>query len=333
MPDQAADAAQDAAPSPHDGARSLAALGSGIGRKLTVAERPVFWQENEDTLTDGVAVTRLPDEDWFKVVLESYQHPPTFTRDIQLPGFPSDEIQAATTGASGYHTLREAFIFYSDCRQHFASAGKPLVSGRSLLDFGTGWGRVLRFFINDLDIRDLFGTDVTPGFIDICRTTFRTNNFIVNKPFPPTPIPSERFDYIVGYSVFSHLSEAACAAWMAEFHRILVPGGLLALTTRGRPFFDICEDLRQQEVSGYAKAMSMIFDDFDEARCRYDRGEFVHSSIPGVGGGGSMNSTFYGETFIPKKYAQEAYKHQFELQNFTFDPPRQTHPIMFFIKR
>ena len=43
-----------------------------------------------------------------------------------------------------------------------------------------------------------------------------------------------------------------------------------------------------------------------------------------------MNSTFYGETFIPEAYAAEAYKDWFVLEEFAFDSTKQSHPIMFF---
>jgi hypothetical protein len=120
---------------------------------------------------------------------------------------------------------------------------------------------------------------------------------------------------------------------MREFNRILTPGGMVALTTRGRPFFDYCESLKDNGHTGYLEALSMLFDDFSEARNRYDRGEFVHSNREGVNGGGAMTADFYGETFIPEKYARSAYADLFVLEKFLFNPSRQTHPIMFFRKK
>ena len=46
-----------------------------------------------------------------------------------------------------------------------------------------------------------------------------------------------------------------------------------------------------------------------------------------------MTADFYGETFIPEKYARSAYSDLFVLEKFLFDPTRQTHPIMFFRKK
>lgn len=270
--------------------------------------------------------------EWFELICQSYTNPPVCYRGVALPGFPPEQLQRNTTGDSGRGTLLEAFRFYADCITEFERMGKPISGSNSLLDFGVGWGRVARFFLRELPISNVFGIDVTPEFIDICKRTFRSNNFIVNKPFPPTPIPDSRFEIIVGYSVFSHLSEHACRSWIEEFYRILSPGGVLALSTRSRNFLDYCETLQKTQVTGYALGLSRIFDDFDDARARYDRGEFVHSNIEGVTGGGEMNSSFYGETFIPEEYARIAYSRYFRLERYLFDPDRQLQPIMFFCR-
>ena len=125
---------------------------------------------------------------------------------------------------------------------------------------------------------------MTEEFIQICRKTFHSNNFSVCMPFPPTSIPNKKINFVIGYSVFSHLSEEACAQWMGEFHRLITPRGILVLTTRGRPFFDYCEGLKGQGHTGYSAALSEMFPDFTDARTRYDNGEFVHSNRLGSHG-------------------------------------------------
>lgn len=289
----------------------------------------------------------ISDEEWYTKVCRSYKNPPVFLDDQKLPGFPSDTIQINTTGQAGPATLREAFVFYTDCARAFAEDRTPLGRNARLLDFGVGWGRISRFFLRDVPQDNIHGIDATEEFVDICRETFGSGNFHVTTPFPPTHIPSASITHIVGYSVFSHLSEEACAAWMKEFHRILVPGGVVALTTRGRTFFDFCESLRGKRQEGYLGALATTFDDFADARRRYDRGEFVHSNAEGVTGGGAMSSEFYGETFIPQAYAAKAYGPGFQLFKFQPEEPRQPsrfrfwkrrkadprpHPIMFFKK-
>jgi len=251
----------------------------------------------------------------------------------ELPGFPPDSVQINTTGQAGIDTLKEAFIFYQDCINAFQRMGSPLKAGHQLLDFGAGWGRISRFFLHELPVENIYGIDVTEESVQTCRRDFGSENFTLCAPFPPTSIPDGKMNFVVGYSVFSHLSEQACSRWMQEFHRILAGGGIVALTTRGRPFFDFCEGLRKGNHSGYLAALANMFSDFGDARARYDRGEFVHSNSDGVTGGGAMSAEFYGESFIPEAYAKTAYSEWFTLEEFLFDPHRQTHPIMFFRKK
>lgn len=272
-------------------------------------------------------------DDWFGLLCKSTKDPFTEYNGYRLPSFPTETLQQNTVGKSGEHALSEAFKFYQACSVRFKKMGLPLTVDRSLLDFGCGWGRIARCFIKDISPSNIFGIDVTPEFIDFCKIAFRSNNFIANAPLPPTPIPNNRFDFIVAYSVFSHLSPTACHAWMKEFHRILVPGGLVAFTTRGRNFFSVCEGLKGRASDGYSTALSELFEDFEDARRRYDAGEFVHSNIPGVSGGGKMNSSFYGESFIPMPYAQTAFSSQFEFYEFVYDPSNIEQAILFFRKR
>ncbi|MBB4172074.1 class I SAM-dependent methyltransferase [Rhizobium sp. BK538] len=272
-------------------------------------------------------------DNWFETVCESYSNPPVIFRGTKLPAFPPDIVQINSTGQAGKRTLEEAFVFYEDCVRTFARHGSAIKSSDRLLDFGVGWGRIARFFLKELPLENIHGLDVVEESIEICRETFGSDNFSVTSPFPPTGLQSASFSHIVGYSVFSHLSEEACSAWMEEFHRILAPGGVVALTTRGRPFFDFCVSLRGKNHPGYLGALANIFDDFGAARSQYDRGAFVHSNRNGVNGGGAMTADFYGETFIPEKYAEQAYARWFDLLEFQYDASRQTHPIMFFKKK
>lgn len=277
--------------------------------------------------------SRKKQDDWFKTICESYKNPPVYVDGQKLPEFPSDAIQINTTGQAGVNTLKEAYVFYQDCIETFSALARPIKPDAKLLDFGIGWGRIARFFLRELPLSNVYGIDVMSEFVDICKNTFNSDNFYVTTSFPPTTIATNSFDYVVGYSVFSHLSEEACKEWMQEFYRITKPGALIALTTRGRLFFDYCESLKGRGLDGYSEALSIMFSDFSEARNKYDRGEFVHSNANGVTGGGRMTSEFYGETFIPEKYAKNSYSDIFTLERFLYDPKRQAHPILFFRRK
>jgi predicted RNA methylase len=55
--------------------------------------------------------------------------------------------------------------------------GRPLSPETRILDFGCGWGRILRFFLKDVPAKNLIGVDVDPEVIEICKETIREGRF------------------------------------------------------------------------------------------------------------------------------------------------------------
>jgi SAM-dependent methyltransferase len=70
----------------------------------------------------------------------------------------------------------------------------------------------------------------------------------VNK-MSPTSFDDDTFDVVFAYSVFSHLSEDLYARWLAEFSRILKPGGLVIATTWGRNYIEHLESMRRGDAA------------------------------------------------------------------------------------
>lgn len=272
------------------------------------------------------------DKAWFDTVCRAADGRPK-SRDQAIPAFPEPTLQRNTTGAAGSAGIPEVWQFTRDCHQMFRSlSGRDLSASDVMLDFGCGWGRIARLFMGTIDQRNIHGIDVNPDLVEECRRAFGPENYSVSAPFPPTGLPAGRFDIITAFSVFSHLSESACQAWMAEFARLCKPGGLICLTTRGRSFFHYCLSLRDSKNGGnYSHALSLMFPDFDEAIAKYDAGEFVHSNAHGITGGGVLSGAFYGETFIPKAYAERGFGPSVRFVGW-LDPDRgdRRHPVMFF---
>jgi SAM-dependent methyltransferase len=240
---------------------------------------------------------------------------------------PLAELQINTVGQSGAGAMEEAWLFAVQCLARFRNAANWANPSRNLLDFGTGWARIARCFLRDFDAENIIGVDVDPDFIALCSDTFHGPRFLRCSPFPPLEIETASVDFIVGYSVFSHLSESACWQWINEFARILRPEGMAALTTRGRWFFDYAAGVTGTDT--YAVGLAAMFPNFDDAKAQYDNGEFVHSRAYGVAGGGAREGDFYGETFIPEQYAREILGKALPLIEFY---QGDNHPIMFFQK-
>lgn len=266
-----------------------------------------------------MTMMKISQSDWLSRVNASMTDPSvTSPFGNLMPRFPSEDLQRNTTSLSGEQALRQAHSFYEDICSALDSSGNMIEPTWEVLDFGSCWGRISRFFMRDVPLENIHGLDVEQKFVDECKQLFCSENFQVCTPTPPSPLQDSSINLISAYSVFSHLSEHAFLAWMGEFHRILRPGGVLAFTTRNDGFMDYCGSLRDRvdSLTGYAKALAMMMPDIKGAKKRYNAGEFVFVTDKGLGGGGAMNESFYGEAFIPKAYVKGALGEIFELLDF-----------------
>ena len=85
---------------------------------------------------------QLSDEAWFAKLIQSQSN-----SSLGLPAFPSDAVQRTFVGQSGETALKEAFVFYQAVLRRLGAE----VRETNLLDFGVGWGRIIRMFLRDTD--------------------------------------------------------------------------------------------------------------------------------------------------------------------------------------
>ncbi len=271
---------------------------------------------------------KLSDKEWFEILVKSIQTP--VIDGIQMPGFPPDEIQKNFVGLSGEGALKEAFNFYSEVKLYAAKLEISLTPESHILDFGCGWGRFIRFFLKDVIPENIYGIDVDPEMVDICRQTVLYGNYSTVKPQPPAGFPDKTFDVIYAYSVFSHLSEAVHIQWVEEFSKILRPGGILVATTRSRNFIEFCRSLRNQtHTFSHYQALVNLFTDTEAALADYDSGKFLYSP---TGGGSVRDASFYGEAIIPPAYVKREWTKYLTFHDFVDDPQRCNQAIIFMQK-
>lgn len=237
--------------------------------------------------------------------------------DMRFPGLPDEQLQKGMVGQCGKEALNEIRDFYATLMECCEAISWSLHGASQALDFGCGFGRVTRFFLKDVDRENLYATDAVKEFVNLCRELFPAscmipNHFLHNAPMPPLSFSGGFFDLITAYSVFTHLSEEAAVAWMEEFHRILKPGGMVALTLRQRGYLNTCAELRGQSGLGaYGQYEAEIFGDRDGLLPRYNAGEFIfHAS----GGGEHLSSAFYGNTVIPPSWIKKHWGEKFILR-------------------
>lgn len=221
-----------------------------------------------------------------------------------IPRLPSAWHQRNWTGASGENTMRQAFLFFKLVRGQLAKHGSVPLEKARILDFGSGWGRILRFFLRDVPPQQLKGRDCWAEIVDVAKADNPWCDLRAIGTHPPFEEPDGSIDVVYLFSVFSHLSEDAHLAWIREFRRVLAPGGIVVATTRTRNYLEKMDrNRRKDRTSGKYQSMlaTESFPDIQATLAAYDRGEFCYS---GTGGGGPLDASFYGEAAIPPSYAK-----------------------------
>jgi SAM-dependent methyltransferase len=93
-----------------------------------------------------------------------------------------------------------------------------LESMRSILDFGCGCGRVIRWW-RDLPA-ELQGTDFNPTLIAWCRENLPFGTFGVNGAEPPLDTADDSYDLVYAMSVLTHLPVDTQRRWLEELARV-----------------------------------------------------------------------------------------------------------------
>jgi SAM-dependent methyltransferase len=192
---------------------------------------------------------------------------------VEFPGTPDEDLQLRIHGISGTDGVEQAGRFYALCRKYYEPGGH-------FLDFGPGWGRITWAFMRDFPLGGLFGYEPNAEF---CLTARRLNPYscFIHGPYwPARSLPSEFFDVVVSYSVFSHLPEAYARAWLAELGRSLRAGGTLIVSTLGPRWLGYLEAQARaheggEEIHPFAVQCLETAGDVSEVRRRYEAGEFV----------------------------------------------------------
>lgn len=106
-------------------------------------------------------------------------------------------------------------------------------SGKRVLDFGCGVGRVLRQFAPEAKEAEFWGCDLdTPSVEWLQRNLSPPFQIFESGEEPGLPQEDGFFDLIYAYSVYTHFTDN-WAGWLLEHHRVLADGGLLFATFLG----------------------------------------------------------------------------------------------------
>lgn len=237
----------------------------------------------------------LDDERWFDILVESLHA--AVIDEVQFPRYPDAELQNRIHGYANQHALHEAFDFYLFIKSHDYLRRK-LTRESYFLDFAAGWGRMSRPFLRHFDLNRIFSYEPNMAFCVVARKLNPYICFLNGDYYPDNTLPHDRFDLVIGYSIFTHLSPELATLWLDEMARITRPDAYCVFTTWGERFFARLQGERAnlalgKEIHWYSRACLAAAGDLDALIARYRDGEFAWVSLnPG---------SPYGEAFLPPR--------------------------------
>jgi SAM-dependent methyltransferase len=191
--------------------------------------------------------------------------------------------------------LRVGRACAGDIRRILKKNGSDFDTIGSVLDFGCGCGRVLRFLKPPAAGPTFYGTDIDEEAILWSKKHFPTVQWAVNGPLPPLRYPDKFFDFAFALSVFTHLDENYQDAWLRELKRVLKPNGLLLATVHGEKFVN-----RLNEEKAHLTQQAGILSDVGQT------GAFKADGLP----------DFYQTTYHNRQYIESHWSSHYDLLDY-----------------
>ena len=172
----------------------------------------------------------------------------------RLPRMASAKVQQSWTGSDGITLLRQSLNFVRVVNSAYEKHTSAKLSNARILDYGCGYGRLLRLFMYFADNNKLAGCDPWDESIRLCRNDGIDCKLDVTD-YLPVALPYEpaSFDLVFAFSVFTHTSERATKMALAALRNVIAPNGLLALTIRPLEYWDI--DAHHSAAAAKLKAL------------------------------------------------------------------------------
>ena len=135
----------------------------------------------------------------------------------------------------GYGQTAEEFLASGEeniraMREMLERTGAPIESAGRIMEFGCATGRMIRWLHDLSDSCEIWGTDISSGWITWCKQYLSPPfHFATTTTSPHLPFEDRYFGLIYAGSVFTHIDDLA-DAWFMELRRVLRPGGRLYIT-------------------------------------------------------------------------------------------------------
>ena len=165
-----------------------------------------------------------------------------------LPSMAPDAIQDSWTGTHGYPLLLQSSAFVRVLENGFRRFTGRGLDDATILDYGCGWGRLIRLMYRFTAPENLYGCDPWDRSIELCQESRLAGNFSVSEYIPTRPpFPGKKFDLIYAFSVFTHLSARSGNAVVKVCRECIADDGMMVVTIRPLSYW-AAHDQRQNVV-------------------------------------------------------------------------------------
>jgi len=156
----------------------------------------------------------------------------------RYPGIPGpvhdeDYMLAGPDEASVRHYVETGIQPVEAVGRALEAAGSDWSNVRRLLDYGSGYGRVLRWVRERHPHVEVTAADVNRQAISFCASELGAVGLPVPTDVGRLSLPHDTFDAIWVGSVLTHFSEQECREVVSKLAAALTPGGVLIFTTHG----------------------------------------------------------------------------------------------------
>jgi len=157
--------------------------------------------------------------------------------ECRSPEVPADLVKYTCGPISFEEFLRSGAEVYTmldlAARKH---GNRKMRQFGSILDFGCGCGRILRFLAGASPA--LHGCDINAKVAAVAGQSVPTAQVYQNALTPPLRYEDAEFDLVYSFSVFSHLTQQVEDEWLKELVRVGKPGCLYLLSVHGDWFIE-----------------------------------------------------------------------------------------------
>ena len=165
-----------------------------------------------------------------------------------LPVMASGEVQRNWTGSEGSQLLAQSCAIARVIETGYMRYVGRTLQDTKILDFGCGWGRLIRLMYKFTAPDNIYGCDPWQRSLDICKGDNVSAHLALSDYLPTTlPFSGVDFGLIYAFSVFTHLSERAASTAMNALRGAIGRDGLLVITVRPPSYWDY-HDQRQNQV-------------------------------------------------------------------------------------